>query len=271
MLFFIAWRCSGELLIGSLSIHLYSLFFALGLLSGGLLVIRLMGKHTSSQSYLIYAFLGILIGARVGHCLFYEPNYYLNHINEIFLPYRTISGQRVFVGFSGLASHIGTLGLMISLYVFSLRNRMNYFSVCDVFAVATPLVGGFIRIGNLMNSEILGKATDMPWAFVFENIDAIPRHPAQLYEAIWYFLLFVALIFIYKSKKTKYFRYGFVTGLGLLGVSVFRFFIEFIKEPQEMFQNHMSLNMGQLLSLPFVMLGIVLVFFTSRNYRKSNL
>ncbi len=262
MINYIVWSFSGNLAIGNFSIHLYSFCFALGLLLGGFVVIRLMQEYKTSQTYLIYAFLGIFLGARLGHCLLYEPNYYLNHIAEIFLPYQKIDGEVTFTGFSGLASHVGVLGLMLALAIFAYRNKVDYLRLCDVFAIATPLAGGFIRLGNLMNSEILGKATEVPLAFVFTRVDLTPRHPAQLYEAIWYFLLFLAIWLLYKKIGLKKYRGGFFLGVAFIGVAVFRFLVEFLKEPQELYQHSMPLNMGQLLSIPFIFAGIALIIYS---------
>ncbi|MDR3327279.1 MAG: prolipoprotein diacylglyceryl transferase [Prevotellaceae bacterium] len=255
----IIWNIPQNIQIGSFSIHLYGLFFALGLLFGGLTVYELIKNLKVKQNYFIYAFVGILFGARFAHCLFYEPEYYFVHPLEIFLPFVIENGKPVFKGFYGLASHGGVAGLMIALWLFARRNKVLTLQIYDIFAIALPLAGGFIRLGNLMNSEIIGTPTNLPWAFVFPSIDAIPRHPAQLYEAIWYFLLFVVMFVLYKKIGFKH-QFGFYTGIGLIGIAVFRFFIEFIKENQANFESSLPLNMGQLLSIPFVIAGVILVF-----------
>ena len=256
------WNIPPDINIFGLHIHLYGLFFALGLLFGGLVVMQKMQKLNAPQSYFIYAFIGVFVGARLFHCIFYEPDYYFSHPLEMLLPISFQSGKLQFVGYQGLASHGGTLGLMIALWFYARKHKINYLQICDIFAFAVPLAGGFIRLGNLMNSEIVGAPTAMPWAFVFPQIDLIPRHPAQLYEAVWYFLLAVFMLILFKKIGFKY-RYGFYMGIGLVGVAVFRFFIEFLKAPQVDFENSMLLNVGQLLSIPFILAGIWLIIFTT--------
>ena len=254
-----------DLQLGHFTVHLYGLLFAVGLFAGGLVVIALMKQYKTSQSYLIYAFLGIIIGARLFHCVFYDPYYYLAHWQEVLLPVVVDNdGGLRFSGFWGFASHGGVIGLMVALYIFCRRNNVGYLAICDVFAIATPITGAFIRLGNLMNSEILGNPADISTAFVFTNVDNVPRYPANLYEALWYFVLFAVLWLWYKKKGFASYKSGFYTGVAFLGVAVFRFFIEFIKEDQEKYINALPLNMGQLLSIPFVVAGVILVWYCSR-------
>ena len=166
------------------------------------------------------------------------------------------------IGYRGLASHGGTLGLIIALWLYCRKTKMHYMDVLDMIAVATPICACFIRLANLMNSEIIGKPTDMPWAFVFEQIDMLPRHPAQLYEAIAYFIFFLGMIYLYKkSDHGQKLHRGFFFGLCLTEIFVFRFFVEFLKENQVDFENTMTLNMGQWLSVPFVIIGIYFMLF----------
>lgn len=262
---YITWSVPPDLQLGLFTVHLYGLLFAVGLFAGGLVVIALMKQYKTSQSYLIYAFLGIIIGARLFHCVFYDPYYYLAHWQEVLLPVVVDNdGGLRFSGFWGFASHGGVIGLMVALYIFCRRNNVGYLAICDVFAIATPITGAFIRLGNLMNSEILGKPADISTAFVFTNVDNVPRYPANLYEALWYFVLFAVLWFWYKKKGFASYKSGFYTGVAFLGVAVFRFFIEFIKEDQEKYINALPLNMGQLLSIPFVVAGVILVWYCSR-------
>lgn len=176
-----------------------------------------------------------------------------------FLP----DGGWKFTGYEGLASHGGTLGLIVALWMYCRKSKMHYMDVLDMVAVATPATAFFIRMANLMNSEIIGKPTDVPWAFVFERVDMIPRHPGQLYEAIAYLILFFIMIWLYK-KYHKTLRRGFFFGLCLTYIFTFRFFIEFVKENQEAFEDGMVLNMGQWLSIPFVLLGVYCMFFYNR-------
>ena len=262
---YITWSVPPDLQLGHFAVHLYGLLFAVGLFAGGLVVIALMKQYKTSQSYLIYAFLGIIIGARLFHCVFYDPYYYSSHWQEVLLPVVVDNdGGLRFSGFWGFASHGGVMGLMVALYIFCRRNNVGYLAICDVFAIATPITGAFIRLGNLMNSEILGKPADISTAFVFTNVDNVPRYPANLYEALWYFVLFAVLWLWYKKKGFASYKSGFYTGVAFLGVAVFRFFIEFIKEDQEKYINALPLNMGQLLSIPFVVAGVILVWYCSR-------
>ena len=262
---YITWSVPPDFQLGHFTVHLYGLLFAVGLFAGGLVVIALMKQYKTSQSYLIYAFLGIIIGARLFHCVFYDPYYYSSHWQEVLLPVVVDNdGGLRFSGFWGFASHGGVIGLMVALYIFCRRNNVGYLAICDVFAIATPITGAFIRLGNLMNSEILGKPADISTAFVFTNVDNVPRYPANLYEALWYFVLFAVLWLWYKKKGFASYKSGFYTGVAFLGVAVFRFFIEFIKEDQEKYINALPLNMGQLLSIPFVVAGVILVCYCSR-------
>ena len=222
----------------------------------------------------LYCFLGILIGARLGHCLFYEPEYYLSRPMEMILPMRKFpDGEWHFTGYEGLASHGGTLGLMIAIILYSRNVKLNLMHVLDNVAIVTPICACAIRLGNLMNSEIIGHPTDVPWAFVFERVDMLPRHPGQLYEAICYAIFFFIGWFIYRLslKKETMERYksndkkpfvdirvgsGFYFGLCLFLIFLSRIFIELTKENQVDFESGMMFNMGQLLSVPFVLLGL---------------
>lgn len=207
----------------------------------------------------IYCFLGILIGARLGHCLFYQPDYFLSsgtHFIEMLIPYHKMpDGSWQFVGYEGLASHGGTLGLMIALWLYCRKTGVKLWQVLDDIALATPITACFIRLGNLMNSEIIGKVTDVPWAFIFERVDQHPRHPGQLYEALAYALFFFVGWYFYRVRKQAVGK-GFYFGLCITLIFVFRFFIEYTKDVQVDFESGMLLNMGQLLSAPFVALGI---------------
>ena len=207
----------------------------------------------------IYCFVGILAGARLGHCLFYQPDVFLSswqHFIEIFLPIHIDDdGSWRFTGYRGLASHGGTLGLMLALWMYVRRTKMNVWQVLDNIAIATPVTACFIRLGNLMNSEIIGRITDVPWAFIFERVDSMPRHPGQLYEAITYALLFFIGWRIYRKHPERV-GTGYFFGLCLAYIFTARFFIEYTKEVQEAFEQALPLNMGQLLSIPFVIIGI---------------
>ena len=170
--------------------------------------------------------------------------------------YSLTGGTVIFTGYEGLASHGGTLGLMLALWCYYRRTHMNLWQVLDDIAIATPITACFIRLGNLMNSEIVGKVTDVPWAFIFERVDQMPRHPGQLYEAIAYFLFFFVGWHFYKKHK-EWAGTGFFFGLCLTLIFAFRFVIEYTKDVQEAFEHDMLFNMGQLLSVPFIIIGIV--------------
>ena len=231
---------------------------------------------------LIYCFLGILIGARLGHCIFYQPQDFLTSwrgIVEMILPIHfgnngSWLGETFgffITGYAGLASHGGTLGLIIALWLYVKKTKLSIWMVLDNIAIATGTTACFIRLGNLMNSEIIGNPTDMPWAFIFHTHEAmvdgslVPRHPAQLYEALAYLVIFVVGAMIYwkwykaqgmAEKSPIAVGTGFYFGFCLASIFIFRFFIEFLKKEQVDFEQDMPLDMGQLLSIPFVVLGV---------------
>lgn len=262
---FIDWNPSIEAFrIGSFAMRWYALCWLIGLLAAYFIVRRLYIqqkiKETLFEPLFIYCFLGILIGARLGHCLFYEPDYFLSsgqHMVEMLIPIRFLpDGGWRFTGYAGLASHGGTIGLIITLLLYVRKTKLNLWTVLDNIAIATPITACFIRLGNLMNSEIIGKVTDVPWAFVFQQVDMQPRHPGQLYEAIAYALLFVIGLYFYR-KSPQQVGTGFFFGLCLTYIFTARFFIEYTKEVQEAFEASLPLDMGQLLSIPFVVIGIL--------------
>jgi len=204
----------------------------------------------------MYCFFGVLIGARLGHCLFYEPGYYLSHIVEMLLPIRHFENGWKLVGYEGLASHGGVIGLFLAILLYCKKVKMNVMHVLDNLGIIAPLSAACIRIGNLMNSEIVGVPTDMPWGFIFvNNSESFARHPAQLYESIFYFILFIAFLLVYRLKSDRV-GSGFFFGLCLTCIFVFRFFIEFLKENQVGSEAEMLINIGQLLSIPLVVIGI---------------
>ena len=278
LLLFIQWDPSVEAFsLGPLTFRWYSLCWLIGL-ALAYFVVRYLYKDQKIapekfDPLFIYCFLGILIGARLGHCIFYQPEYYLTSgkgFIEMLLPINILpDGGWKLVGYEGLASHGGTLGLILALWLYVRRTKVPIWQVLDNIAIATGTTACFIRLGNLMNSEIIGRVTDVPWAFIFEHVDKVPRHPAQLYEAIAYALLFVIMLCIYRHDR-KAFRQpsatgatltakvgtGFYFGLCLTYIFTFRFFIEFFKENQVAFEDSMTFDMGQLLSLPFVAIGL---------------
>ena len=263
--------------LGPLAVRWYGLCWLVGFAVAYLLVRRLYREQKSKDELFdplfIYCFMGILLGARLGHCIFYEPDYFLTSVRgiiEMFLPIRFVDGNinyagnwlfqltggaAAFVGYEGLASHGGTLGLMIALWLYVKKTKLNIWTVLDNIAIATGSMACFIRLGNLMNSEIIGKVTDVPWAFIFERVDQMPRHPGQLYEAIAYAILFGILWYLHKRMPEKI-GTGWYFGFCLAYIFTFRFFIEYTKEVQEAFEASLPLDMGQILSIPFVILGV---------------
>jgi len=249
--------------IGNFAMHWYSLCWLIGLVLAYLIVRRLYKEQKIKDELFdplfLYCFIGILVGARLGHCLFYQPDVYLSswkHFVEMFLPIEfTGNNDWHFTGYRGLASHGGTFGLMIALWLYVRRTKLNIWRVLDNIAIATPATAFFIRIGNLMNSEIIGKPTDVPWAFIFEQVDMLPRHPGQLYEALAYAVLMFIGWRLYRRSPQRV-GTGFFFGLCLTYIFTARFLIEFTKEIQEPFEAALPINMGQILSLPFIAIGI---------------
>ena len=244
-----------------ITLRWYGMLFAAAFVLGYYFTRKeLLQENFSEKSidlWLVYMLIGAILGARLGHCFFYEPEYFLSHPIEIF---KTWNG--------GLASHGGAIGILIALGIYAWRQKINYLWTLDTIASVTALGGMFIRIGNLMNSEIIGKASDMPWAFIFPNVDQTPRHPAQLYEAIGYFLIFLFLRYLHK-KYQKNEPNGFRISWFLVLVFGIRIFIEFFKEPQESFEANMFMNMGQWLSVPFVLIGSIILVFLYQKINKT--
>ena len=276
--------------LGPLSFRWYSLCWLIGLALAYIVVMKLYQDQKIAKEKFdplsIYCFLGILIGARLGHCIFYQPEYYLTSMRgfiEMLLPIHFTSAEGwdwKMTGYEGLASHGGTLGLILALLLYVKRLRVPLWQVLDNIAIATGITACFIRLGNLMNSEIIGNVTTVPWAFEFIQRDGLPRHPAQLYEALAYLLLFFIMLWIYKKDKATAVNSrstlntqhstklgtSFYFGLCLTYIFTFRFFVEFLKKEQVAFEQGMPLDMGQLLSIPFVAIGL---WFLVKGLRKA--
>ncbi|MDR2835077.1 MAG: prolipoprotein diacylglyceryl transferase [Bacteroidales bacterium] len=255
----------------------YGLLLALGFLLGYIVLGRTMKKEGFSQKtidkFSIYIILGTVIGLRLGHCLFYGPYFDTFDITGIVIEEGYLSHPlnmlKIWEG--GLASHGGAMGILLAIFIFSIVYKQPYLSMLDKVVLIVPLAGGMVRLGNLMNSEIVGSPTSMPWGFVFNRLhenfngvplNTIPLHPAQLYEALFYFLMFICLYFVYKKYHEKW-KSGTFLGIFLIILFVFRFFIEFIKLPQtdsdfSLFE-HTGIDIGQILSIPFVIFGICLL------------
>jgi len=373
MYLYIIWNVKPQLLdFGTFEIRYYSLLFALAFIIGYSLGFKIFKKEGYSQQLLdklfIYVVLSTIIGARLGHCLFYEFDYYKNHILEIFLPWKGKIGENFrFTGYQGLASHGAAIGVLAGIYLFYKKTKIPYLWTLDKLAIAFALGGSFVRLGNLMNSEIYGKPTDSDKGFVFvydftrslqykneklikaiqyhkipnsynSNIKAVPliiditlsnkindtskvkifgenylksllyrasnsyqgdlnvfhpdidhfnyniyknknfyhikayiygvpRYPTQIYESISYFIIFLILLTLY-YKKNFYYKNGFFTGMFFLLIFSARFIIEFFKENQELFEYNLPINMGQILSVPFILAGLVIVLITTKETKK---
>ena len=256
--------------LGPFAIRWYGLMWLIGFVLGYFIVKRLYKEQKIKDELFdplfIYCFFGILIGARLGHCIFYQPEDFLTSwkgIVEMIFPILIGNdgswlGQTFgfyIIGYAGLASHGGTLGLMIALWLYVRKTKLSIWTVLDNIAIATGSMACCIRLGNLMNSEIIGKITDVPWAFIFERVDAVPRHPGQLYEAIAYAILFIVMWVMHKKMPQKI-GTGWYFGFCLTYIFTFRFFIEYTKEVQEAFEASLPIDMGQILSIPFIILGV---------------
>jgi prolipoprotein diacylglyceryl transferase len=263
---FIHWGPDPEIInFFGFSLRYYGILFVVGLV----LCIYILGwifkrekiPSENLEKLSIYAMIGILAGARLGHCLFYEPSYYLSHPLEMFLPIAMPSdGGIEFIKYQGLASHGGTLGLLIALYFYSRKTKHSMVDTIDLIAIVAGLSFGFIRLGNFMNSEIIGLSTTKPWGVIFERVDNLPRHPTQLYEAISYFIIFAVMMILYIKMRDRL-KNGFFFGLGSVLFFTARFLVEFVKENQVGFEDEMTFNMGQLLSLPYIVVGIGFIIY----------
>lgn len=263
----IVWDIDPEIFrIGSFAIRYYSLLFGGGLVIGYHIVKKMYVKENRSLEELdrltMYIFIATVLGARLGHCLFYEPEYYLRHPLEMILPFKWSSDGFEFTGYQGLASHGGIFAVFLAIWYHSRQTKHPFFQILDKVSVAGALAGCFIRLGNFMNSEILGKATDGSWGIIFERVDDVPRHPAQLYEALAYFLIFLLLRYLYKTEMKN--REGMIFGLFFTLLFIARFVIEFFKINQVSFEDTMTLNMGQWLSVPFIVAGLAVLWWRSR-------
>ncbi|HPE86608.1 MAG: prolipoprotein diacylglyceryl transferase [Bacteroidales bacterium] len=235
----------------------YGLFYAIGLYLAYMVIGWMLKKEGKSEkltdALAIWVIVAAIVGARLGHCFFYEPSYYLAHPWEILMIWK-----------GGLASHGAAVTIPIALFLFARKYKTQYninlMWLFDRLAVGIPLPAFFIRMGNLMNSEIYGVKTTLPWGFIFErNGETLPKHPTQIYEAMAYLAIFVVLFILYK-RKGKEIKPGLLAGLFFFLVFTARFFIEYIKNPQVDFEIGMPLYMGQLLSLPLIIIGIWLIF-----------
>lgn len=254
----IEWNISPDIFtLGPITVRWYGLLFAMTFIIGYQImywIFKREGKPEEDVNDLVWLMvLGTVIGARLGHCLFYNPSYYLSNPLEILQVWK-----------GGLASHGAGIGLFTAVYFYSRKRKdQGYLWIADRLTMPVALSGLFVRTGNLFNSEIIGKPTDGTWGFIFNSVDNIPRHPTQIYEAVAYFIVFWLLIFVYKTKG-KELKDGFLLGMFLTIFFLIRFSIEFFKENQTYFEQGMPVNMGQILSIPLILLGIFLMLRSKR-------
>ena len=243
------------------SVRWYGLLFALAFLISQQIMYFIYKKEgqpiTAIDTLTIYTVVATIVGARLGHVLFYDPIHYFQKPWEIIMIWE-----------GGLASHGGVIGILIAIYLFARKTKVNYLWALDRVSIVASLTFCFIRVGNLMNSEMIGTPTNVPWAFVFASKDALPRHPAQLYEAIHYFIWF-GFLFWFWTKRRNTMSNGFLFSWSLIVLFSFRFVDEFFKIDQVQFEEGMYFNMGQLLSLPFILIGIALLLLVVGK-RKGN-
>jgi len=272
---FVRWDVDPELFrVGAFPLFYYSILFGLGFFLAYQVFVRLRGFPTISpesiDTLLGLIIAGAIIGARLGHCLFYDWAYFSQHPTEIFLPWKGafFGADFEWIGYRGLASHGGGAGAILAIYAFAKWKRIAFLGLLDRMAIVVPLAGACIRVGNLLNSEILGRPTEVPWAFVFARVDEVPRHPAQLYEAFGYLLVFAVVYGVYRAKQWQL-APGAFFGLFLVLLFMVRFAVEFVKEDQVAFERGMALNMGQWLSLPYMAVGLGLLAWALWRKKKS--
>ena len=249
---YFVWNMNPVLIdLGFTQIYWYGLLFASAFISSYSVmtwIYRREGKDEASlDDMLWYIGLGTLIGARVGHCLFYDPSYYFNN------PLKIIA-----IWEGGLASHGAIIGILSALYLFQRKHAENYLWFLDRAGIAGSLGASFVRMGNFFNSEIVGVPTSVPWAVIFSRLDFLPRHPVQLYESISYLGVFILLVLFYR-KKAADLREGVIFSAFLIGIFLARFLLEFLKTKQEAYTNELWFSTGQLLSLPFILAGILFI------------
>jgi len=246
--------------LGAFHLRWYGFFFALGFFLGYQIMVRFYRREERPLENLsdlfLYLFLGTIIGARLGHVLLYQPDYFLSHPWEILMIWQ-----------GGLASHGGFAGVIISLYLYLRKHRdMSFIELADRLVIPCLLAATSIRVGNFFNSEILGIPSNLPWAIVFARVDNIPRHPAMLYEAVTYYLVFCAMYAAYWKTTIIQFP-GRVFGTAIATCFLARFIIEFVKENQVSFESRLLMNMGQLLSIPLILAGVYLIYASRRTSR----
>lgn len=269
---FIDWAPPIGINLGIIEIRYYSLMFALAFYLGYRIMLYIYKNEKENvsevENLIVYLALGIIIGLRLGHVFFYDWEYFKQYPEEILLPFK-FRPKFEFTGFAGLASHGGFIGGILACLFYCKKYKKNFLWALDRIMIGVSLGGALVRIGNLINSEIIGKKTDLFFGFIFKNLKneqgSIPRHPSQLYESISYFIIAFILWNLYKKGKGIY--RGYISGIAMIAIFGVRFLIEFTKENQVEFEEGMTLNMGQILSIPIILVGIYL-FYNSRKSRQ---
>jgi prolipoprotein diacylglyceryl transferase len=262
---YITWNMDPVLIrAGSLVIRWYSLFLLISFYLSYRMVAGIFDRENVSRdtlfSYGLFILGGLFIGGRVMHCLAYEPEYYLKFPWDIIKPWRGVLGQNAkFVGYRGMSGHGSAIGIVIGIVLNAIRTKSSMIWMIDRIALFGPLIGFFVRMGNLFNSEILGTPSTLPWAFLFIRTDPVPRHPVQLYEAMAYLVIFL-FVYRYYVKRAGTEKPGEFLGLVLTLVYSARFLLEFMKDKQSEVESGLFLNMGHLLSIPMILIGLILLF-----------
>lgn len=276
LLNFINWNVDPVMVhIGSFALRYYSLGFLFAFVLGYLIFVNMFKREKVESKYLenllIWMFVATLVGARLGHCLFYQPDYFLTsaHWLEIFIPFDMQTGK--FTGYEGLASHGAAIAILLTIWLWCRKNKFNAWWLLDRLVIVVALGGTFIRLGNLFNSEIYGVETSLPWGFVFQrNGETVPKHPTQLYESFCYLVIFAVTYLVYLRKNGKLHN-GRLFGWWMIALWGVRFIIEFVKEEQVAFEKGMTLDMGQWLSVPMIIAGVVIVILSHKGLLKEGI
>lgn len=271
----IQWDPSLGIDLGIFTIRYYSLMFLIAF-GSGFYITKKIFKHEGVSlekldSLLIYTIISTLAGARLGHVIFYQPELFLEDPLSVFLPISFVP-EIEFTGFRGLASHGAAIGIAIGMYFYSKNvTKKSIFWILDRITMPVALGGAFVRIGNFMNSEIVGKATHSDYGVIFVQLgESFPRHPAQLYESVCYFILFGILSLIFWKTSVKK-RKGVLFGIFFTLLWTIRFFVEFVKEPQVAERADWLLNTGQLLSLPMIIIGLAIIYFSNKKAQNNEI
>jgi prolipoprotein diacylglyceryl transferase len=272
---YITWNIDPVLFrAGSMVIRWYSLFLLISFyLSYRMMAVIYDRENVSRDTMLSYGLFilgGLFIGGRLMHCLAYEPEYYLKYPWDIIKPWRGVLGQNArFVGYRGMSGHGSAIGIVIGIVLNAIRTKSSMIWMIDRIALFGPLIGFFVRMGNLFNSEILGTPSKLPWAFLFVRSDPVPRHPVQLYEALAYLVIFIVVYRYYLNKAGRE-KPGEFLGLVLTLVYSARFLLEFMKDKQSDVEQGLWLNMGHILSIPMIIIGLILLLRPAKIVRSGN-